>query len=581
MSAPATPESPLVSTRRPLNLWIPTLILIAYWVVVQVAYQIELGMFYRFISRTLALLVTLLFFLGWGMTRRHFLWKERFALLSIIVGTWILGGIFGDKSNGIFATGIVGLPVVLTLSLIWLWIARWTSPKREVAVLAIIPILVFSFVALLRWDGLDGRQQASFSWRWTPNAEQKFLQETATRKSEPAAHPALPPLQAGPADWTSFRGGERENILAGLKLGDWNSAPPKLLWRHRVGPGWSSLISVGDYLFTQEQRDQDEAVVCYGAGDGEQVWQYTSPDRFDETLSGAGPRATPTFADNRLYAIGTKGHFVCLDASTGKAVWTHNLIQETSAAVPQWGSATSPLVEGDLVIVFAGGKEDQGLLAFNRKDGELVWKTAAGTVTYTTPQIMTIADTRQIVMQDESGIYGVNIPDGKLLWKHPSPFAASFQPMLQPHLDADSLIIGWDAGLLRLKVQHAQDKWTLTEIWKSNRLKPSFNEYVIHKGYIYGLDDGILCCIDAEKGRRKWKGGRYGFGQLLLLPDADEILVLSEQGEVVRVAAQPDQHRELAKIKAVDGKTWNHPLLASNRLVVRNGEEIACFTLTP
>jgi outer membrane protein assembly factor BamB len=250
----------------------------------------------------------------------------------------------------------------------------------------------------------------------------------------------------------------------------------------------------------------------------------------------------------------------------------------TGAATPQWGSATSPTSVDDLVIVFAGGKKDNSLLAFDRLSGKQRWQTAGGTTTYSSPQVMTIAGRRQIVMQDDSGLYGVRIDDGKLLWKHPSPHAGTFQPMVQPHqIDQDRLLVGWDAGTLCIQVHCKGDAWQAEEQWKTTRLKPSFNDFVIHEGHIFGLDDGILCCVNLANGQRVWKRGRYGFGQLLLLPEINELLVLGEQGEVTRVAATPVEFREVGQFKAIEGKTWNHPLLAHGRLIVRNGEEMACF----
>lgn len=370
-----------------------------------------------------------------------------------------------------------------------------------------------------------------------------------------------------------------------MSLGDWSQQLPKEVWRRRVGPAWSSIIAIGDYLFTQEQRDKREAVVCYEAATGKEVWVHSpedSADRFEDSLSGTGPRATPTFYAGRLYAYGAKGNLDCLDAMTGKSFWTKSLFTITGATVPQWGAATSPTIVDDKVLVFVGGKQGKSLLALDRQSGEQLWQAGGGTTSYSTPQVMTIAGVRQVVMHDDAGLRGLQIEDGKVLWDHPSPNAGSFQPMLQPHLLGDDhLLVNWDSGLLYSKLSNTAGKWNAEPQWASNRMKPSFNEFVIHKGHIYGLDDGILACVDVEKGQRVWKRGRYGFGQMLLLPEIDELLVLSEQGDVIRVAADPTAHREIARFKAVEGKTWNHPLLARGRLVVRNSEEMACFDVTP
>ncbi|MFO1020062.1 MAG: PQQ-binding-like beta-propeller repeat protein [Planctomycetales bacterium] len=568
--------------RPPLRLWLPTLVVIAYWLIVQGSYQWEMAMFYRFLTRMLTLLATMIFFLVWWFAARHFRWKEKFAMFGLLIGGIVVAGLLGDKTTGIPAMMLLGLPVIYTLGVAWLWLAkRQTNRTQLLGLCAVLPITLVP-LALLRWDGLDGRQQTQLSWRWTPTAEERFRenQELAIRKTDGPLPSNGKELKAKDGDWTSFRGGNHENIITGMKLADWSSAPPKELWKHRVGPGWSSVIAVGDYLFTQEQRGTNEAIVCYQAVDGKEKWSTGTPARLEDALAGTGPRGTPTFDENRIYALGTQGDLTCVDARTGNKQWTRNIIKEEDGAVPQWGSATSPLVVDGFVVAFAGGKKGGSLVAYEKTSGKPAWKAAGGTVSYTTPQVMTLGGMRQIVMQDELGLYGVQIADGKLLWKHPCPHAGSFQPMLQPHpVEKDGVIVGWDAGILRLKIAREGNEWKLSEVWKSNRLKPSFNEFAIHKGHIYGFDDGILCCVDLAKGDRKWKSGRYGFGQLLLLPDVEELLISTEQGDVVRVAAQAAKFKELGKVKAIEGKTWNHPMVAHGKLILRNGEEMACFQI--
>lgn len=569
--------------RPDLRLLVPTIVLVVFWAVTEASYRLEMGMFYRFLTRMLTLLVFLLFFLAWGFSRRHFTFGQRLFAFVVILGAMFVGGALGHPATGTFATAMMGLPIVLTLSIGWLWMTRRRAATVELAGICAACVAVFGMISLLRWDGMDGRQRALMSWRWTPSPEEQFLQQTSQPAVARVDEGAV--LKETADDWSSFRGGSREGEVRGVVFGNWGQVPPKEVWRRRVGPAWSSIIAIGDYLFTQEQRDKREAVVCYEAATGKEVWVHSpegSADRFEDSLSGTGPRATPTFHAGRLYAYGAKGNLDCLDAMTGKSFWTKSLFAVTGAAVPQWGAATSPTIVDDKVLVFVGGKQGNSLLAFDRQSGEQIWQAGGGPTSYSTPQVMTIVGVRQVVMHDDAGLRGLQIEDGKVLWDHPSPNAGSFQPMLQPHLLGDDhLLVNWDSGLLNLKLSNTGGKWNTEPEWASNRMKPSFNEFVIHKGHIYGLDDGILACVDVDKGQRVWKRGRYGFGQMLLLPEIDELLVLSEKGDVIRVAADPKEHREIAQFKAVEGKTWNHPLLARGRLVVRNSEEMACFDLTP
>lgn len=568
------------AARPPLRLWLPTLALLAYWVVAEVIFRIEMAMFHRFGSRMIALLSLLLFFLAWGFTRRHFTLKQRFGFFAFLLLAMIVAGLAADKTIGIFGMFLMGLPIVLTLATAWLWFTRKSSFRTEFVGIALATLAVFGVMTLLRWDGLDGRQRTDLSWRWTPTAEQQFLSNLESTSPATTSNFTFP-AQLSENDWPSFRGGDRESIITGLALSDWSKTPPTELWRHRVGPAWSSVIAIGDFLITQEQRGDEEAVVCYSAIDGSEVWANTVANRFEEALSGAGPRATPSATDGKIVAYGGKGELTCIDSSNGQTLWQRNVLDEADAPIPQWGLSISPLIVDDLVVVFAGGKDEQGLLAYDLTTGEPRWSTPAGTMTYGSPQVMTIDGVRQIVMHDEQSLFAVDIETGKRFWQHISPNAGSFQPMIQPHLiGTNQLLVGWGTGILSLDLQNQGENWAIKERWSSNRLKPGFNDFVITEGYIYGLDDGILCCVSLEDGKRIWKAGRYGFGQMLFLADQQELLILTEKGDVVRVAATPEEHRELSSVKAIEGKTWNHPIIAHNRLIVRNGEEMACFDLS-
>jgi hypothetical protein len=177
-------------------------------------------------------------------------------------------------------------------------------------------------------------------------------------------------------------------------------------------------------------------------------------------------------------------------------------------------------------------------------------------------------------------VIGVEPETGVVLWEHAWPVSAR---ILQPVVAGEDLLVSADgmAGVRRIGLTHGPDGWTTTERWTSNRLKPYFNDVVVHEGHAYGFDGSILACIDLENGERAWKGGRYGHGQLLLLADQDVLLVLSEEGELALVGATPDGFSELARVPALDGKTWNHPVLVGDILLVRNSNEMAAFRLAP
>jgi hypothetical protein len=236
-------------------------------------------------------------------------------------------------------------------------------------------------------------------------------------------------------------------------------------------------------------------------------------------------------------------------------------------------------VIADLVIVAVAGQ----LAAYDMRTGAPRWVGEPGGGGYSSPHVATIAGVPQILLLRGARTISVAPADGKLLWEHQWQPAVS---IVQPALVAggDVLIAAGDAmggmGMRRIAVKRGPGGWSVEERWTSKGLKPYFNDFVVHEGHAFGFDGSILACIDLENGKRKWKGGRYGHGQIVALPDQDLLLVLSEEGELALVRAAPDQFTEVARFKAIEGKTWNHPVLVGDVLLVRNGEEMAAFRLS-
>jgi outer membrane protein assembly factor BamB len=375
--------------------------------------------------------------------------------------------------------------------------------------------------------------------------------------------------------WPGFRGAHRDSTIAGVRIEtDWSASPPVELWRRPVGPGWSSFAVLGDLIFTQEQRGDDEIVACYRLSTGEPVWQHLDRARFWESNAGAGPRATPTLSEDRVYTMGATGILNALDARDGSVVWSRDAAADTGAEVPGWGFSSSPLVVGDVVFAYAGG-----LVAYEADTGEPRWHGPVSG-SYSSPQLASLDGVDQIVMLSNAGAFGVAVADGSTLWENPWQSG-----IVQPALTADGDLLlnagglSGGLGIRRLAVAPGVDGWTTAERWTSDRLKPNFSDFVVHEGHAYGFDGAIMASIDLENGERNWKGGRYGNGQLLLLTDQDLLLVISERGELALVAATPERFTELARFPAIEGKSWNHPVLVGDRLLVRNGQEMAAFRL--
>ncbi len=393
---------------------------------------------------------------------------------------------------------------------------------------------------------------------------------------------ATPSVAAAPvaAAWPGFRGPGRDGVVRGVRIGtDWAASPPAELWRRPVGPGWSSFAVRGDRVYTQEQRGDDEAVTCYDAATGEPVWRHRDAARFWESNAGAGPRGTPTLtaAPGRVYTFGATGIANALDAETGAVVWSRNAAEDAEAEVPHWGFSSSPLVVGDVVVVAVGGR----LVGYDAATGDPRWMGPSAGGSYSSPHLVTLGGVEQVLLLRGAGIASVAPADGTPLWEYASPGGSR---MVQPAVIANGELLitgGEESAARRIAVARGGEGWTVEDRWTTRGLKPYFNDLVVHGGHAYGFDGSILACIDLEDGERRWKGGRYGHGQLVLLPDQDVLLVLSERGELALVSATPEKFTELVRIEAITGKTWNHPVLAGDLLLVRNDQEMAAFRLPP
>ena len=601
-----------LTSRKPLRLW-PGVLLAALLLVVR--FGLPLVWPDGAIFGVLGAVVSGLLILLWWLFLSRAPWSERIgAVVLMIVAVYAARYIVHESINN----GMMGrmLPLILGIPFMSLALVVWAAgtrtfgwKSRRIALVATILLACGAF-ALLRTDGVTGDGISQITWRWKPTAEDRLLAQSnveplpapapadspkepgvAKPADTPAAlttapavaktEPPSPVMAKTKADWPGFRGPERDGIVRGVRIGtDWAKSPPVQLWRRPIGPGWSSFAVHGDLFYTQEQRGDDEVVACYNLTTGKPVWAHRDAVRFYESNGGPGPRATPTVHDGRVYTFGATGIVNALDARNGAVLWSRNASRDTGVEIPGWGFASSPLLVDDLVIVAAAGQ----LVAYTAATGQQRWIGPKGGAGYSSPHLATIDGVPQILLLRGSRTISVAPADGKLLWEDSwEPGVGIVQPVLLAGRDV--LITTGDAmggiGIRRVSVAHASAGWTVEERWVSRALKPYFNDFVVHKGHAFGFDSSILACMDLSDGTRKWKGGRYGHGQLVLLPEQDLLLILSEEGELALVKATPDQFTEVARFKAIEGKTWNHPVLVGDVVLVRNDQEMAAFRLSP
>jgi len=627
----STDQAAVPAPRRPIRLWPGVSLAIALLVLLFVVpVALPDYMAFGFLGSVLCGFGIAL----WWLFASRAPWVERLVGVALMAGAIVATRPILDPSIRTGAMGmlfyLLAIPTMTAAFVAGVAAtAKRTDVVRRIAAVAGIAIGCGGW-ALLRTGGFTGDGKQDLSWRWAMTPEDRLLAQQeevpaslaaapppeapttpapaaearpnaappsvaeavktpepstgrSLAESTPSVQRSAPPVgqdAAAPTVWPGFRGPDRDGHVRGLRIAtDWSASPPRELWRRAVGPGWSSFAVRSGLVYTQEQRGEDEVVASYRLATGEPVWRHKDPARFWESNGGAGPRGTPTLAGGRVYTLGGTGLVNALDAATGAVAWSRDAAADTGAKTPMWGFSGSPLVVDDLVIVAASG----ALVAYDRAGGEKRWVGPVRGPSYSSPQLATIGGVRQVLLMSGTGVASVAPADGALLWEHKAqqPGVSIVQPALTA--DGDVLVAAGDSmggsGIRRLAVAHGPAGWSVEERWMSKGLKPYFNDFVVHESHAYGFDGTILACIDLQDGQRKWKGGRYGAGQLVLLPDQDLLLVLSEQGELALVKAQPDAFAEVARVPAIQGKTWSHPALVGDVLLVRNSEEMAAFRL--
>jgi outer membrane protein assembly factor BamB len=296
-------------------------------------------------------------------------------------------------------------------------------------------------------------------------------------------------------------------------------------------------------------------------------------------MGGDGPRATPAWADGLVYALGATGELRALDEATGRTVWRTNILEDHGAANLQWGMAASPLVVDEVVVVLPGGPDGHSIAAYDRRTGAPRWSALDDPQAYASPMIATLGGVRQIVVLSAARLLGLSLDGSAVLWEY--PWRTQFDiNAAQPVVVSDSRVFvssGYGTGAAVIELSPADGRFAVREVWRNIRMKNQFSGSVVHEGYIYGLDEAILACLDAATGELKWKGGRYGYGQIVLA--SGHLIALTEDGDLALVRATPDRHEEIARFPVLEGKTWNYPALADGRLLVRNLQEMAAFDL--
>lgn len=524
-------------------------------------------------------------------------WVRWFPALCWIVlfGLWALlrwRGQNGVDSDVVMVGTIALANLAWLIPLLWLLFVWPPVKKLSTSQKWLVRVAAAAFVAGV-FSSIDVDYDGDSRWRairlrWAADPDQRL--------SAIEASGVVDDWQTAPTDYPRFLGNGYWAEVDDVRLAtDWENNPPELVWKRDIGAGWSAFAVVGDYAVTQEQRGEEELVTCYRVSDGEPVWVHSDTARHDPAdmaggLGGVGPRATPTLFEGRVYTMGATGIVNCLEAKTGQPVWSHNLADDYDVAPLYWANSGSPLIVPDtnLVVVNGGKAADENghsLIAFDRYTGELVWQGGPQTTSYASPVFANLGGVPQVIQVNEATVGGYRVSDGTDLWQVDQPGSSSgnascSQPIPLPN---DQVLVSKGYGIgARLVQISADEKGNLDARveWSRRVLKTKLANLVLHNGYAYGLDATLLSCVEVESGKVQWKKRRrpkVGHGQLLLVSDV--VFALSETGEGILFACNPDKYVELASEQLVTdaGVTWNNPALSGQFLLVRNNLEAACY----
>lgn len=423
------------------------------------------------------------------------------------------------------------------------------------SVIYAVGIVALLMLAGMQWEFRGGMLPYLTFRKTLPNYEAlEASRRTQTTTPTPSA--------AANSYWTGFRGPNRDAHYQQTPI----STKPRLLWKQPIGGGYASFACGEGRAFTIEQRREDEVATAYDVETGRELWALSWPAEFTESLGGDGPRATPAYDDGRVYFLGALGELRCLSSHAGKLLW-----RKPHEGDLTYGMSASPLVVENRLIVVANH-----IFCYDKLTGAPIWKFTDEKPAYSSPMLATLAGQRQVLVVGKTRAIGLSVDAGKLLWEFPWVVLQNNRNIAQPVILSSNrffLSAGYGTGCAAVEITSGGAR----EVWRNKNLKNKFTSSVLWQGHIYGLDEDILVCLDAATGGRKWKDGRYGYGQLLLA--SGHLIILCGDGDVALVKATPDSHQEVARMPALEGKTWNLPAIENGRLLVRNAVEMACFDI--
>ncbi len=382
---------------------------------------------------------------------------------------------------------------------------------------------------------------------------------------------------SGNGEWPQWRGPRRDGRAVEERLlKTWDSDKPRRLWSVPIGAGFASVAVSKGTLYTAFSEADREYAAAYDAGNGALIWKVALASRFHD-VNGDGPRSTPTVVGDFVYVLGATGALVALHRESGAVRWRRSLVKELGGRVPQFGYASSPLVEQGRLFVPVGGSGN-ALMALDAITGEVVWRTYDGQPGYSSPIAVTLGGVRQIVAFLGDGVVGVDPPSGKLLWSWPWRAGRNEENVATPVLVPPGKLFFSSAhgGLGRLfRINRGPSGFSPELLWESRSLQNHFSSSVYWQGHLYGSDGHIFRCVDVETGKEKWAVRGFGEGSVILADG--HLLILGTDGRLALVEARSDAYTERGSVQALSGRSYAPPSLANGRLYLRSDRELVTY----
>lgn len=377
-------------------------------------------------------------------------------------------------------------------------------------------------------------------------------------------------------EWNQFRGAHRSGSADNIELTSFTEKEPKLVWKKKLGDGFSELTISGGNIYTMisERKDSitgDEFIAAFDEKTGDEVWRTKVDNMFFDTF-GDGPRSTPAIGEKNVYSLSSYGKLSANSKKDGNTIWQVDFMKEYGSKIPRWGFSSSPVIVGNNVIVEVGGTDSRAFMAFDKKTGKEVWKKGEGIATYNSPVHGKINDMECIIFANGRKVYSLTTA-GDTLWTYNSPIS---NPTGMPIVfDGNKIFISAvrNPGFIVLEVNNNKAK----EISRGTSMKNDYSSSIYHNGYVYGFHVAALQCISLKTGEKKWTKRGYGKGSLIRI--GDQLLVLSDKGKLIQVKATPEAYTELGNIQAINGKSWTAPSFANGKIYLRNLTEMACYEL--